>query len=56
MCQASYIDPRVIELYEDGTTIAPALGDLGADQLFGEPATHGAVEDAVLDLLPADRR
>ncbi|MFE1268852.1 DNA topoisomerase IB [Streptomyces sp. NPDC058758] len=51
VCRASYIDPRVIELYEEGRTIAPALGELGADGPFGEPATHGAVERAVLDLL-----
>lgn len=51
VCRASYIDPRVVERYEDGSTIAAALGELGRDGLFGEPATHGAVERAVLDLL-----
>ncbi|THA75812.1 DNA topoisomerase IB [Streptomyces sp. A0592] len=51
VCQASYIDPRVIELYEEGETIAPALGELGKDGLFGKPATHGAAEGAVLHLL-----
>ncbi|MFF8375622.1 DNA topoisomerase IB [Streptomyces sp. NPDC015661] len=56
VCRASYIDPRVMELYEDGRTIAPALGELGAGSLFGEPATHGAVERAVLDLLRTGRR
>ncbi|HMH93415.1 MAG TPA: DNA topoisomerase IB, partial [Streptosporangiaceae bacterium] len=29
VARASYIDPRVIELYEKGNTIAPALGRLG---------------------------
>ncbi|MER7538372.1 DNA topoisomerase IB [Streptomyces sp. NPDC097704] len=56
VCRASYIDPRVVELYEDGRTIAAALGELGRDGLFGEPATHGAVERAVLDLLRTGRR
>ncbi|WP_234435756.1 hypothetical protein [Streptomyces sp. NRRL F-2747] len=51
VCRASYIDPRIVELYEDGRTIAPVLGEMGAGDLFGEPATHGAVERAVLDLL-----
>ncbi|MFI1453858.1 DNA topoisomerase IB [Streptomyces roseus] len=51
VCRASYIDPRVIELYEDGKTVAPALGSLGEDGLFGRPATHGPVEEAVLELL-----
>lgn len=53
VCRASYIDPRVIELYEAGKTIAAALGDLGEDGAFGRPATHGVVEGAVLALLRA---
>jgi len=51
VCRASYINPRVIELYEEGHTIAPALTSLGAEQSFGQPATQGAIERAVLDLL-----
>ena len=42
VARASYIDPRIIGLYEDGHTIAPALGDLGKDTDFGDLAT-GAV-------------
>ncbi len=53
VCRASYINPRVIELYEEGRTIAPALTKLGAEQTFGQPATQGAIERAVLDLLTA---
>ncbi|MFD3543312.1 DNA topoisomerase IB [Streptomyces sp. NPDC058662] len=55
VCRASYIDPRVIELYEEGKTIAPVLGRLGEDGLFGRPATHGEVERAVLELLRSGR-
>ena len=44
-------DPRVIEFYEQGTTIAPALGRLGQQSEFGELATQGAAEAAVLRLL-----
>ncbi|KPI20556.1 DNA topoisomerase [Actinobacteria bacterium OV450] len=55
VCRASYIDPRVIELYEDGKTIAPALGKLGEHGLFGRPSTQGGVERAVLELLRAGR-
>ena len=55
-CRASYINPRVIELYEEGRTIAPALGALGAQQSFGQPATWGPVERAVSDLLRCWRR
>jgi DNA topoisomerase IB len=29
VARASYIDPRIIKLYEHGTTIAPSLGGLG---------------------------
>ncbi|MEU8118149.1 DNA topoisomerase IB [Spirillospora sp. NPDC049024] len=53
VARASYIDPRIIELYEEGTTIAPALGRLGVDVAEGELATQGPVEQAVLDLLRA---
>jgi len=49
--RASYVDPRLIDLYDDGVTIAEALDELGADTDSGSPATHGAVERAVLDLL-----
>lgn len=51
VCRASYINPRIVELYEEGRTIAPALGALGAQQSFGQPATQGPIERAVLDLL-----
>jgi DNA topoisomerase IB len=51
VARASYIDPRVIEFYEEGTTIAAALGRLGQQSEFGELATQGAAEAAVLRLL-----
>ena len=51
VARASYIDPRVIELYERGVTIAPALGRLGEDRDFGDLATRGSAERAVLELL-----
>jgi DNA topoisomerase IB len=50
VCRASYIDPRVFDRFRDGLTIGGALGELG-DGARGEPATQGAVEEAVLDLL-----
>ncbi|MEO8290692.1 MAG: DNA topoisomerase IB [Gaiellaceae bacterium] len=50
VCRASYIDPRVFDRYRDGVTIGGALELLG-DVDFGQPATQGAVEEAVLDLL-----
>ena len=51
VARASYIDPRVIERYEDGSTIASVLGDLGKDRDFGDLATRGRAETAVVRLL-----
>ncbi|MFD0378973.1 DNA topoisomerase IB [Streptomyces sp. NPDC127112] len=57
VCRASYINPRLFELYEEGITVRPALDALGEGVAYGEPATHGAVEAAVLRLLSErDRR
>ena len=51
VARASYIDPRIIELYEDGSTIAAVLGDLGKNCDFGDLATRGRAETAVVKLL-----
>ncbi|HXF20774.1 MAG TPA: DNA topoisomerase IB, partial [Streptosporangiaceae bacterium] len=51
VARASYIDPRVIKLYERGKTIAPMLARLGQEKEFGDLATEGAAERAVLRLL-----
>lgn len=51
VARASYIDPRIIELYQEGATIAPALADLGKGRDFGDVATKGHAERAVLALL-----
>jgi DNA topoisomerase IB len=51
VARSAYIDPRVIDKYNDGVTIARALDQLGADVDIGQPATRGAVESAVLRLL-----
>ena len=53
VCRASYIDPRVFDRFDDGLTIGGALDGLGAVG-HGEPATQGAIEEAVLDLLERD--
>jgi len=54
VCRSSYIDPRVLDLYDDGTTIS--LERLGADASYGQPATHGRIEAAVLRLLRSPGR
>jgi DNA topoisomerase IB len=51
VARASSIDPRIIELYEDGFTIASVLGDLGKNRDFGDLATGGPAEAAVVKLL-----
>jgi DNA topoisomerase IB len=51
VARGSYIDPRVIEEYQQGRTVARALGELGKQSEFGELATEGPVESAVLRLL-----
>ncbi|MEU6767786.1 DNA topoisomerase IB [Streptomyces sp. NPDC046853] len=51
VCRASYINPRVIELFCEGRTIAEDLDRLGDGATFGRPATQGPVEEAVLRLL-----
>jgi DNA topoisomerase IB len=55
VARASYIDPRIITLYEQGRTIAPALADLGQGQEFGDVATKGHAERAVLRLLASSQ-
>jgi DNA topoisomerase IB len=53
VCRASYVDPRVIDRFGDGVTIKASLRRSGGAAAFGAPATHGAVERAVLRLLQA---
>ncbi len=50
VARASYIDPRVITLYEQGIAIARAVSDLGEGREFGDVATRHA-ERAVLSML-----
>ena len=49
VCRSSYIDPRIIESFETGETIAPALKKIpkGADRY----RVQRAVETVVVDLL-----
>ncbi|WP_418960798.1 DNA topoisomerase IB [Streptomyces tritici] len=54
VCRTSYIAPRVLERYAEGETVSAALGRLGEHGEFGHPATQGAVERAVLDLLDGE--
>lgn len=55
VARASYVDPRVIDLFHDGRTIEPALDVIGEGAPDDAPGTQGAVEDAVLELLTGER-
>jgi DNA topoisomerase IB len=52
VARASYVDPRIISLYQEGKTIAASLGSLGRENSFGDLATAGYAERAVLRLMP----
>jgi DNA topoisomerase-1 len=56
VCRSSYIDPRIIDLFDQGITVAPQLRMLGDGVTYGQPATQGAIEGAVLSLLRAPTR
>ena len=52
--RSSYVDPRVVDRFQAGLTIAAALDAIGADVEVGQPSTQGAIERAVLALLADD--
>ncbi|MEA2506829.1 MAG: topoisomerase [Actinomycetota bacterium] len=51
VCRSSYIDPRVFDRFRSGWTILGAIDSLGEAIDYGDVATHGAIEEAVVDLL-----
>jgi DNA topoisomerase-1 len=51
VCRASYVDPRIVDRYHAGLTIAGALEHVAESASFGQLSTQGAVEAAVLALL-----
>lgn len=53
VCRRSYIDPRVVDCFNDGRTIRPVIERLSFGVDTSEPATRGPIEDAVRDLLSA---
>jgi DNA topoisomerase-1 len=50
VCRASYIDPRVIDRFLEGRTIADAIRGIDVDAPF-DLATRKRIERAVIDLL-----
>jgi DNA topoisomerase I len=51
VCRASYIHPRVIDLFHGGVTISEDLQSIGDGTDYGQLAFHGDVEAAVSALL-----
>jgi DNA topoisomerase-1 len=52
VCRQSYVDPRVLDRYFEGTTIAPILETLPTDDDdLIDPAVQAQIEAAVLDLV-----
>jgi DNA topoisomerase-1 len=49
VARSSYVDPRVIDLFNDGATISPTLA--ATNQNLADGFTHGKIERAVLNLL-----
>jgi DNA topoisomerase-1 len=51
VCRKSYVDPRVVDRYRAGVTVAEALSQAENDSDAARCAIHGAIEAAVLELL-----
>jgi len=49
VARKSYVDPRLVDLFNDGVTISPALA--ATDRNLADGFTHGKIERAVLALL-----
>jgi DNA topoisomerase-1 len=54
VCRASYIDPRVFDRFDGGLTVGGVLPEL-AEDTGPWPDVQGAVEEAVLDLIAAEK-
>jgi len=51
VCRKSYVDPRVVDRYQAGVTIAEALSRIDDAAGTAASAIHGPIEEAVLALL-----
>jgi len=51
VCRKSYIDPRVVDRYRAGVTISETLSRFDDDSGAAVSGLHGAIEQAVLELL-----
>ena len=54
VARSSYVDPRVVDLFNDGVTISPELA--ATDDDLSDGTTHGKIERAVLNLLGTESK
>jgi DNA topoisomerase-1 len=54
VCRASYIDPRILDRFEEGETIAPELRSLGDSPDLTDGAVRARIESAVASLITDD--
>jgi len=55
VARKSYVDPRIVERFENGRTVAATLRRIGADPAGWDSAAHDRLERAVVKLLAAQR-
>ena len=56
VCKASYVDPRIVDLYDDDVTVLPAIERAVRDGGDSLSVLHGPVERAVLSMLAGEAR
>jgi DNA topoisomerase I len=56
VCRRAYLDPKILDRFEGGDTIAPALGERGGVGNVEDPAVRAIIESAVVDLIADDRK
>jgi DNA topoisomerase IB len=54
VCRASYVDPRVIDRFQTGRTIAPLVEGLADGADMADQRTRRRIESAVLELLDGE--
>lgn len=55
VARKSYVDPRVVERFHDGRTVAATLNRIGPDPAGWDPGAQTRLEKAVVTLLAAQR-
>jgi DNA topoisomerase-1 len=51
VCRSSYIDPRVLDRFDGGETIARILRSLGSPPDLSDRSIRRKIESAVIDLI-----